>query len=343
MSSIILSTQLLETTSDTQEVDINLVVGDEDWVGYFNRLQVFRSTSGESGPFEEITSDVWSPPRIPKSGGDQPSSPVTGQLVNIVGKELSLVVGLDPLTVTFTGSDPLTYAQVASQITAQSSARLVSYVDSSGIVVLEGVYPGLDSRLSVLESEAAIILGLPFEGPDSTATGKDPRLALVPGQSSYSLRDTFGSRDYFYRSRFLNAVTGGQSEASVSHSPKNAVGLAVSSIIIGYADLVDVAGKAIEGAEVSLHNEYSGALIAGKLVTGRTTVEYTDESGHVEFHVVRGQRVTVSVQGTNIVRTITVPTDPAVDTFSLFDPAIADDDVFKVAVPELITAERRTL
>jgi hypothetical protein len=69
----------------------------------------------------------------------------------------------------------------------------------------------------------------------------------------------------------------------------------------------------------------------------------TDSSGRVEFPLVRGLGVTVSVAGTSLVRDITVPVDITVDIFNLFDPTIGTDDNFRVQVPELDYAIRRTL
>lgn len=339
MSNIILSTQLVAIDDEVEQVNITLFVEEEDWIGHFNQLQVFRSISGDSGPFEEITDEFWAPPRLPQGGGDRPLSPVTGALINIVGETLELTIDNDPVVVTFTGSNPLTFAQVATQITSQGLGRVASYVDADGELVIEGVFPGLSARLVLEAGDGAVALGLEA----GEAIGKDSRINLVPGQVVYGLTDTFGSRDYFYRSRFLNTVTGGQSASSVSHSPKNVVGVTVDNVIIGYLDLVSLSGKPQQRQEVCVYNEYMGAPVDGRLVVGGSVVKYTDESGHVEFNLVRGQRLTVSIQGTNLVRTITVPTDPAVKLFSLFDPSIGEQDVFRVAVPDLIVAERRAL
>ena len=339
MSNIILSTQLVAIDDEVEQVNITLFVEEEDWIGHFNRLQVYRSESGDAGPFEEITDEAWSPPRLPESGGDRPLSPVTGALVNIVGETLELTINNEDLIVTFTGVNPLTRAQVATQITNQSLGMLAAYVDADGEIVIEGVYPGRGSRVVLTATDGSVALGLEA----GEAIGKDPRISLAPGQVIYTLTDTFGSRDYFYRSRFFNIVTGGQSESSVSHSPKNVVGVAVDNVIIGYLDVVALSGKPQERQEVCVYNEYMGPPVDGRLVVGGSVVKYTDESGHVEFNLVRGQRLTVSVQGTNLVRTITVPTDPAVKLFSLFDPSIGEQDVFRVAVPDLIVAERRAL
>lgn len=334
---------LIAGDGDIEQVNISLVVKGEDWVGLFNRLQVFRSTQGIDGPFEELTDAAWTSPRIPKDGGDPPSPAVTGPLVNIVGEQLDLFVNDTTLSIEFTGSDPLTYTQVAAQIMSQSSLQLASYVDSDGDLVIEAVYPGLTSQLTVLETDAAAALGLPTIEPDSVAQGRDPWLSLVTGKEIYELVDPFGSREYFYRSRFLNTVTGAHSDYTLSSSPADEVPLAPDHIAMGVLDLVDASGRALRNAEVHLAAEFQSPLIDGKLVAGMGVAKYTDESGHVEFQLVRGQKLTVSVQGTSLVRTITVPTDPTVSIFNLFDPGIADADLFKVSVPEIITAERRTL
>lgn len=340
MSNIILSTALLTPEDDeAEQVDITVSVKDEDWIGRFDRLGVYRSTTGPSGPFEEITADNWLPPRVPASALDAPSSPVTGALVNIVGTELKLVIFGEPFTVVFTGSDPLTFSQAAGQIVAQGGGLLKSYVDTNGQLVIEALFPGISSTLTVLASDGATLLSLPL----TTSYGRDPRPVLTPGQILYSLRDGSGQRDYHYRTRFHSSTTGGQSEPSASSSPKNAVGVSVSNVIVGYLDLVQQDGRALEGAEVHLFNEAVGPLVDGRLVTGQSRVKYTDEAGHIEFQVVRGQKLTLSVQGTTHVRTFTVPTDPTISRFSFFDPSIADEDVFRVSVPEIISAERRTL
>lgn len=340
MSSIILRNTPHAAEGDTERIAFGIIVDDADWVGLFDRIQIFRSVDGASGPFEELTSANWDTPRLPKDAGDIPDSPVTGPNVNIVGNELLLTVFEQPLSITFTGSDPLTHTQVAAQIVAQSLGRLTSYVDVDGRVVIDAVYPGLASRITILESDGATALGLPTL---DTATGKDPRIQLVAGTTSYAFVDPFGSRDYHYRTRFINSSTGETSDYSISFSSSDSVGVGVSNTIIGYVELIELSGKATENAEVHVFNEFDGTQVDGKLITGGAVVKLTDESGQAEFVLTRGQRLTVSVQGTTLIRTITVPSDPALSRFNLFDAAIGAVDVFRVSVPEIITAERRTL
>jgi hypothetical protein len=343
VSSIILSTTALSYQGGESSVDINIFVEDEDWLGIYNRLQVFRSKTGSSGPFEEITDEAWSPPRIPHDAGDPPSPAVTGSYVNLVGETLDLLVDHDvTVSVTFTGSNPLSFAQAAAQITAQGLMLVSSYVDEAGQLVVEAARPGLDSRLTVIPGDAAFILGLPTMEPGASASGKEPRLNLVPNQVTYLLRDTFGSTEYFYKTRFLNAVTGAQSEATLPSSPRPS-GITPPNVVIGFLDLVYPSGGPWEGAEVYVYQDVTGPLVEGKLTGTARTVKYTDAAGHVEFELIRGQRLTVSVQGSNFVRTLTVPTDPEIKKFNFFAVSVAEPDVFTVSVPNIITAERRTL
>jgi hypothetical protein len=223
---------------------------------------------------------------------------VTGASTNVVGTELVLSVLDQPVTITFTGSDPLTYAQVAAQIEAQSSGRLNSYVDIQGRIVIEALYPGLISTLTVLPSDAAILLGLSTTGPGSTATGKEPRIALVAGTAQYSFRDPFGSRDFHYRTRLLNSSTSEAGDFSISFSSNDRVGVELSSTVVGYVELSEATGKPAIAYAVQVYNEFDGTQVDGKLVVGGTLLKNTDESGRAEFTLVRGQRLTVSVQGT---------------------------------------------
>jgi hypothetical protein len=327
----------------TEVVNFTIIVDEADWVGRFDQLQVFRSIEGPSGPFEELTGASWASPRLPQDGGDEPTSPVTGPLVVIVGKVLEVVSFGQSVFTTFTGSDPLTYTQVATQIEAQSFGRLLSYVDALGKLVIESTYPGLASLISIPESDAAVILGLPTIEPDNTAQGHDPRLPLMAGITSYAFRDPLGSRDYEYRTRLLNSMTAEASDFSISFSANDAIGVGLDNTIVGYVLLAELTGKSQRNNQVSIFNDFDGSTVNGMVITGATITVLTDESGRAEFTLVRGQKVTVSIQGTTLVRSITVPSDPALSTFNLFDPSIGEVDVFRAAVPNIITAERRTL
>jgi len=324
-------------------VQLNIVALEADFVGFFDVIEVWRSRQGADGPFEELTAATWRPARLPTTAGDPPSPAVTGANVNIVGKKLTFRFDEDSaneLTITFTGTDPLTLAAVAGQIVTQGLGRLGSYVDAQGQLVVQTSEPGTGAVLRLLAGDGAAILNLPTE---IVVFGKDGRIQLNVGTENYSFTDQSGSVSYYYKTRFRNTAADSTSDFSLAFLPVPATGLSSAAVACGQLDLVDISGKPLRNVEVRVHTEFNGILVESKLMTGGDVIKLSDESGHVEFVLARGQLVTVAVMGTDLVRTITVPTDPAVTVFNLLDPTIAGEDIFKVQIPNLIYAERRSL
>jgi hypothetical protein len=114
-------------------------------------------------------------------------------------------------------------------------------------------------------------------------------------------------------------------------------------VATGSLDLIDVQGRPLANREVKIHTDFNGILVDGRLMAGTSATLTTDLNGHLDVVLVRGQKVSVAIVGTDLVREITVPNDPAIMKFNLFDPALAGPDVFQVQVPNLISAERRSL
>lgn len=329
-----------------QVVTLQFSAPESEWSpSRFDRLEVWRSMSGPNGPYEELTSAVWSGPRLPQGAGDPPAVPVMGRYETIVGKTLeALLDERDRITITFTGTDPIQRGTIAAQITSQSAGRLRSYVLSDGSMVVESLEPGVQAILRILPSEGAGILGLPSTEPESFTFGHDARLQLVPGQDSYAFTDPHGSSSAFYKSRYRNAETDTVSDFSAP-IPAQAV-VPLTDLVTGFLDLVDTSGRPLPNREVRLEGSFNGQLVEGRTVVpspGPQTSRLTDKNGHVEFLLVRGIKVTVGVSGTNLARTVTVPTDPSVKSFNLFDPAVGKDDLFSVAVPDVDFAFRSTL
>ena len=271
---------------------------------------------------------------------------LTGSSINIVGKKLIVRVDEDKendLTTTFTGTDPLTLSTVAGQIVTAGLGKLSSYVDADGLLVVETTEPGTGAALRIVSSGAAPLLGLPVQEPDSLAFGKDARILLVKGKENYAFTDQNGSVDYFYKTRFRNRTAGSVSEFSAAFQPKPTSGVASSNLVCGILDLVSVDGKPIVDQEVRLHSSFDGTIVDDHVIAGQDVIKKTDSAGHVEFTLVRGQKLTVAITGTDLIRTITVPSDSSVSTFMLLDPSIAGEDVFKVRVPDVVFAERRSL
>lgn len=323
-------------TGDVIQLDIFL----RDVDTTFDRLEVWRSRSGESGPYEELTAVNPGFPRIPESALDQPLTPVVGPSAILDTLTLELLSGDDEVIITFAGADPITFGDAATQVNAQGLGLVSAYVDAEGAFVLEGSIVGTLGRLEVTGGDAAPNLGLVI---GALAFGHDARLSLIPGQSRYLFKDLRGNKEYFYRTRTRNASNGSVGEFSRAFSVASKFGLARENVIVGTVDLIRLDGRPLVGREVRLHTSFNGTVIDGKVMTGGDVLTLTDEDGHAEFRLVRGQKVTVAIPGTNLFREITVPTDPAVESFGLLDPDVSGPDVFKVAIPDLVVAERRSL
>lgn len=332
------------STEDVQLVQLHIFVVREDWEGDFDQIEVWRSRTSSSGPYDELTADRWRYPRIPASAGDQPATPVTGREVVVVGETLSLQLNeRDDLTVVLTGVDPLTLAESAAQIVTAGATRLRSYIDEDGILVVESTEPGTGAALRVVGGDAAPILGLPTTEPDSVAYGRDPRITLVQGQEEYLFTDIRGAEGYFYKTRFRNASSGTFSEFSQPFPVGQALGVSASNVVCGRLDLVQSDGKPLQNAEVQVYSSYRGQLVEEKLVAGPQQNKLTDRAGRAEFFLVRGMQMTVVIMGTDITREVSVPTDESIKVFNLLDPSVSVEDVFTVQVPRIVTAERRSL
>lgn len=331
--------QQLENTGEVIKLEVSL--RDEDWLGTYDKLEVWRSTTEQSGPYSELTASELRSALLPLGAGDPPSPPVVGPLVALDGLELKLLIDeKTPLTITFSGVDPISYGDAASQIIAQAGGLVTSYVTSLGELVVATADSGTGASLRALSSDGASQLNLPV---DELVYGRAARLNLCEGKSFYLFEDLFGSAEYYYKIRFRNSVTHAVSEFSLPHVVGTRLGTSTNNLAIGMADLIQGDGKALINQLVQLRAEFTGVLVDGAVMAGTTLAKTTDIEGHVEFAVVRGQKFDVSVPGTSLFRTITVPTDPNVQTFNLFDPSIADEDIFKVQVPEIVIAERRSL
>ena len=244
------------------------------------------------------------------------------------------------ITITFMGPDPLTFGDAAVQVVNQGLGLVNAYVTSLGSFVLETTGIGTGASVRVLPSDGAAQLNLPVDAP---VFGRAARSNLCEGIERYSFEDLYGSGRYFYKVRFRNASANAVSEFSLPHSIGSRAGTAPDNLICGVANLLQANGKPLINQMVQLRAAFNGMLVDGAVMVGTTVFKLSDKDGHVEFMLLRGQKFGVSVPGTSLFRDITVPTDPTKQTFNLFDPDIAGEDIFKVQVPEIVVAERRTL
>ena len=329
-----------------QEVDLNILVNNEAFAGTFDELEVWRS-DGPGLPYVEITGPSWAPARVPSTGGDPPAVLVAGRQVDVIGKRLSVLVrsgDLVQLDFDFIGSSAAVLKDIASQITDQSQGRLRSYVDLAANLVVQSVAVGNSAYVQILPSDAASFLGLPTTLPDAEAYGREGRIRLQPGVSSYAFTDLSSLPTSTYKTRFRNSFSGVTSEFNVPFAGTSSIGVTAPNLVVGFLSLVRSNGRPLPNNQVTVSPTFKGDVVEGKLVAGADLVDSTNLDGYVEFVLVRGQRYTLGIAGTNIVRDFIAPTDSSIASFSMIDPAFSDqDDYFKARVPNLPTLERRSI
>jgi len=339
MSSTVLS------VVDTQSISLTFFVDEEDWQGKFSHLEVWRSLLGDGGPFELLTGAGWSPAVLPEGAWSyEPGSGIVGGSVNIVGKSIEFLVNESVLlSHVFTGTDPLTRAACATQVSAAMGVYLFAYVDASSQFVVRTQQSGALASVRATATDAAAILGLPTTDPENLAFGTESRLLLQPGVSRYAFRDPYGKDIYFYRSRLYNASTHEVSafSSAVTGRPSTVVDPAV--LAIGYCRMVGLDGRAVRGREILVYNAYTSTRVEGGLVVNEGQRLFTDDNGYIELPLLRGASVDVVLPGTALSQRITVPTDQAVSKFDLFDPAYGNNDALGVQRLEGVYADRRSL
>lgn len=302
----------------------------------FDVLEIWRSRELPSGPYEVLTTAGNTPARLPIGAADPPTSPQNGPYVNATGKTLELLLGEEALICTITGTDPLYSGQIALQITAQALGKLRAYVNGATLAI-ETEEVGGGARLEATGGDLAALIDLPLNTP---AFGHEAYLPLIAGVTQYHFTDQQGSTAYFYKVRLRNRLLNQVSEFSEPLSPLSTP--EVTDTAIGFVDLTDMDGSAMEGREVRLYSRFNGRLSNGRVVAGFSKTALTDTNGHIEFVLVRGLPITVAIAGTLLVRDLVVPTDPTVTIFNLLDPALGSNDVFKVQIPDIPYATRRS-
>lgn len=321
-------------------VALQIFLNPTDYVGVYDRLEIWRSTLSAAGPYDELTASSDAPAEIPKDAA-APSS-LVGPLLPLSGKALNLLID-EATTLAINFASDLTYAAASDQVGLQGQHLVDAFVSAAGEFVVVSIGVGSLTRLRVVGGDAAPLLRLPTEEPGSLARGRDTRLALSE-TVSYRYVDWFGSRNYFYKTRFRNQTTDVTSDFSQPFSSGPELAVPATDVAVGELTILQPNGQPLINQEVRLSLISLRISSTGNLITGSDLIGTTDAKGHVEFLLARGTQFSVSMPGTSIFRKIQVPMDTTVQRFNLLDPAVGlEDDNFKVAVPHLVIAERRTL
>lgn len=304
----------------------------DDVAGLYTAIEVHRSRMALEGPYEEITGSSWG----------SATFTVQAKALFLNGLQLKLRLKEETdITITFSGSNPISASDIADQIHAQGLGLVDGYIEDDNLVIAS-MQPGAAITLRALESDGATLLGLSTVEPTSVAFGHDARIPIQSTVESYPFIDYQGSTAYYYRTRFRNSSTNVVSGFSIPFTANDVEALDDSDLIIGYVQLVELNGVPKSDVEVIIQNKGPSTLINGKLVSGIASIR-TNSSGKASFTLVRGSNITVAITGLSIVRDVEVPTDEDLDSFNLLDAAYGSDDAFDVQVPNIEYATRRSL
>ena len=300
-----------------ESVVLSLCVDDlRSVLDLYDSIQVWRSAT-KTGTYVEITA----------------AQPVAAQLVgtvsspwNLNGESLVLTLdGAAPVTVTFAGTNPLSMAQVLTQINAALPGRASQSVTPDDRLVLTSTLFGTQSSIQV-SGAAAATLGL----STSQVVGKAGRVALTWPTKFYRFHDYSGVSTDFYETRYSNSVTGRVSAFSVPRQGDPTAVLGSQSTAVGTVDLCDGSGQPIVHRRVILVPQLQFAVpdTPFSVLPGTDKIiVYTDFAGHAEVTLVIGATYRLMVEGYQLERTFVCPNT---DVFDLMAVATAQPDPFDV-------------
>lgn len=294
----------------------------------FDVIRVKRSTSGIVGPYILITANSPEPAEL--------IATVAGNY-SIVSESLSLLIDQDALfTVVFTGTDPLTAAQVATQINDEAGKTIA--FDDSGTLRLTSTTNGTGSKVEVAGGTAATDFGW----TDDKVIGKDLHVDLEPDITSYFFTDKDGEAAFFYKTQFFNTTTLLESTDSPAFQGDTTTQISAANLSTAKVDLVGIDGIALVDQEISFYSQNTFLEVEGFQVgLGNPALTITtDNSGHAEVDLVRGALVKVAFQGTSVIREFTVPDAAEFDLLALLASA---PDPFKIVDIQFPEAPRRSL
>lgn len=295
----------------------------------YDVIRVRRSVTGESGVYSLITA--------PAPAAATLLAP-TSQLYDVGGKTLSLLRDSHAQAdILFNGINPLTAAQVADQINAEIGVDIAE--DESGALRLSSSITGTASKIEIVDSSAVASFG--WVGGDRDI-GEDPHITILGDQTLYEYVDNDGADNYWYRVSYLNLSNGQVSAESTPFLGTAATLVDPSNLSVAKVDLVDASGVAVPDQDITFYGVHEPYMVDGlQIALTRAPITITtDNAGHAETPLVRGIRVKVVFEGTNLIREITVPDQ---STFDLLTVLATATDPFSVSEPPFPFALRRTV
>jgi len=242
-----------------------------------------------------------------------------GRKYPVQGLELTFMLNATARSVTFSGSDPLTGTEVASQV--EAAVPDIEVVDGESTLCFRSRIKGVSASLYFDATDAASFLEIPTE---EVFWGRDPLPRLVAGVERYSVLDPDGLSS----SRYSYQLTDGHLTSPASVSFRAVLPGAAVSLMRFRLQRND--GGVASGQRVTLF--LSPFYGDGGFSPDSTHDLTSDADGYVEFRVRRGVTGEITLPGTQAVHKFLTP---SVDIFDPFDPAYAvENDAFRVREPD---------
>lgn len=293
----------------------------------FDRIEVWRSTTGPTGTYSEVTAPSATSATLDGSN----TGPFT-----VAGQTLSVEVdGAAPVDITFTGTGDLDLATVISQINNAVPGLASEVPTSTNRLRLTSPTTGTGSSLLV-SGGAVGILGL------STAkvNGRAARITLTSPTTDYTFTDLDADATYYYKTRYSSSTT--STVSSFSDPSQGVASTIIATTFLSRAtiDLATSSGQPIADRRV-IFVPISSQLVDGAAVLQQQdrVVVKTNAAGHAEVDLVIGATVKVFIEGTSFSRTFTVPNQA---TFDVMTVAPAEQDPLSIVATEPPRPIRRT-
>lgn len=281
----------------------------------YTRIEVWQSKD-EGNSYEEVTASS-------AQAAVLTSTPASTTF-RMGGKLLKLKVnGGSEQSISFsTTLDYWTPAQVATRIN-EVVAGLATVV--SGSVVLTSPTTGRTSSLEITYNDAH---DLGFVAGQKTF-GKAARVTLVGGTLIYTFTDPAGESDDRYKWRFsangVNPISEFSERVFGSTPP-----IDPALVSIATATFLSLGGVPIK-TSIIIATELAPTLISGYVVgVDQPLVVESDAQGFLQVPLMRGATIRVAIEGTTLIREITVPD---VASFDLLTALAAAPDPYTVQTP----------
>lgn len=266
----------------------------------YDRIQVWRSAT-ENGTYADITAD--SPTAAFLDGS------IAGPW-NLNGKAMTVTLnGAVPVTINFSGVDPLPLITVLAQINAVIPGFASEVPNNTGKVRVTSPIVGTQSSI-LLSGNACAVFGI----ATTKTNGLGARPLLVEVTEDYDFRDYDGDSTFWYKTRFYSSITGRVSSYSTPAQYGVGSALTGSLVVTGKVALSDASGKPVVGRRI-IFVPVSPQIVAdgsgnnyGVLPSVERIEITTDANGRASVTLVKGQRLKVFLEGTTFQREFIVPT-----------------------------------